>query len=117
MHGKHERYMLIAGLQFSDLLIYSIYFRFNCEEAYKVFDEMAKNGIKIVLKNKMPACTLIIWNAIELLETVEDNAFSLEAKRCIKNCSDVDLVNEGDISRQVDITEDELKVLDELQRM
>lgn len=83
--------------------------RFNRGEASKIFDEVAKSGIKIVLKNNTPACVLLAPERYtELLEAIEDNALALEAARRIKSHTNADLLDEGDVLREIGITEVEL---------
>ena len=54
--------------------------RFNKGEASKIFDEVAKTGTKIVLKNNAPACVLLKPEYYqELLEELEDYSLAIEA--------------------------------------
>lgn len=89
--------------------------RFNRGEASKIFDEVAKNGIKIVLKNNMPACVLLAPERYtELLEAVEDNALVLEAERRIKSHTNVDLIDESNVLCKNGITEAELDDMEDI---
>ena len=58
--------------------------RFNKGEAAKIFDEVAKTGIKIAVKNNKPACVLISPDRYEaLMEEIEDMQLIVEAERRI----------------------------------
>ena len=61
--------------------------RFNKGEASKIFDEVAKTGIKIAVKNNKPACVLLSPERYEsLLEEIEDLELTMEVeKRLEKN--------------------------------
>ncbi len=89
--------------------------RFNRGEASKIFDEVAKSGIKIVLKNNTPACVLLAPERYtELLEAIEDNALALEAAHRIKSHTDADLIDERDVLYQIGITEAELNDMEDV---
>jgi len=56
--------------------------RFNKGEASKIFDEVAKTGIKIAMKNNKPACVLLSPEKFEaIMEDLEDIDLILEAER------------------------------------
>lgn len=58
--------------------------RFNKGEAAKIFDEVAKTGIKIAVKNNKPACVLLSPERYEsLLEEMEDLQLMMEAEKRI----------------------------------
>ena len=58
--------------------------RFNKGEAAKIFDEVAKTGMKIAVKNNKPACVLLSLERYEsLLEEIEDLELMLEAEKRI----------------------------------
>jgi len=58
--------------------------RFNKGEAAKIFDEVAKTGMKIAVKNNKPACVLLSPERYEsLLEEMEDLQLMMEAERRI----------------------------------
>lgn len=59
--------------------------RFNRGEASKIFDEVAARGVKIVLKNNLPACVLVQPERYEaMVEALEDYALYFEAERRTK---------------------------------
>lgn len=56
--------------------------RFNRGEANKIFDEVAENGVKIVLKNNLPTCVLVNPSRYEaMVEALEDYALFFEAEK------------------------------------
>ena len=58
--------------------------RFNKGEAAKIFDEVAKTGIKIAVKNNKPACVLLSPDRYEaLMEEMENMLLMMEAERRI----------------------------------
>jgi len=59
--------------------------RFNKGEAAKIFDEVARTGIKIAVKNNKPACVLLSPERYEsLLEEIEDLELMMEAEKRIE---------------------------------
>jgi len=62
--------------------------RFNKGEAAKIFDEVAKTGIKIAVKNNKPACVLLSPARYEsLLEEIEDLELMMEVERRLEDGS------------------------------
>jgi len=60
--------------------------RFNKGEAAKIFDEVAKSGMRIAVKNNKPACVLLSPERYEsLLEEIEDLELMMEAERRLAN--------------------------------
>lgn len=60
--------------------------RFNRGEASKIFDEVNETGVKIVLKNNVPACVLVDPQRYEeMIEMLEDYALFVEAEKRMKN--------------------------------
>ena len=58
--------------------------RFNKGESAKIFDEVAKTGFKIAVKNNKPACVLLSPDRYEaLMEELEDMQLLMEAERRI----------------------------------
>lgn len=56
--------------------------RFNRGEASKIFDEVDQNGMKVVLKNNIPACVLLPPEQYEaMVEALEDYALYFEAEK------------------------------------
>ena len=60
--------------------------RFNKGEAAKIFDEVAKSGMRIAVKNNKPACVLLSPERYErLLEEIEDLELMMEAEKRLAN--------------------------------
>ncbi len=56
--------------------------RFNKGEANRIFDEVAKTGFKVVVKNNTPACVLVSPDDFaQMLEDSENYALLLEATK------------------------------------
>jgi len=87
--------------------------RFNKGEAGKIFDEVNKEGIKVVLKNNSPACVLLSPDVFEeIRETLEDYRLLVEAERRMEKSREEDYVSEADAMRELGISEDDLKKAD-----
>ena len=60
--------------------------RFNKGEASKIFDEVAKSGIRIAVKNNKPACVMLSPERYEeLLEMIEDFELIMEAEKRLED--------------------------------
>jgi PHD/YefM family antitoxin component YafN of YafNO toxin-antitoxin module len=60
--------------------------RFNRGEASKIFDEVSARGVKVVLKNNMPACVLVQPERYEeMVEALENYALYFEAERRVRD--------------------------------
>ena len=56
--------------------------RFNRGEASKVFEEVGQYGVKVVVKNNVPACVLVKPEQYDaMVEALEDYALFVEARR------------------------------------
>ena len=56
--------------------------RFNKGEASKIFDEVAKHGIRIAVKNNKPACVMLSPERYEeLLDEIWDLELMMEVER------------------------------------
>lgn len=56
--------------------------RFNLGEPSKIFDEVKENGVKIVLKNNVPACVLVEpEHNEEMVEMLEEYILFFEAEK------------------------------------
>ena len=85
--------------------------RFNKGEAGKVFDEVEKNGIKIVVKNNKPACILLSPEQYEaLMEMLADNILFEEAEK--RMASKTKTYTHTEVMRELGITEDMLDAVD-----
>ena len=56
--------------------------RFNRGEAGKVFEEVSQYGVKVVVKNNVPACVLVKPEQYDaMMEALEDYALFVEAQK------------------------------------
>ncbi|MFA7502945.1 MAG: type II toxin-antitoxin system Phd/YefM family antitoxin [Anaerovoracaceae bacterium] len=80
--------------------------RFNRGEASRIFDEVAKTGEKVVIKNNAAVCVLVKPERYDqMVEALEDYALFFEAERRMKTAgnetiSHVDVMDEFGISEQ-----------------
>ena len=71
--------------------------RFNKGEAGKIFDEVTKEGVKVVIKNNIPTCILINPNDYEnVLEELENYKLYVEAEKRL-NSSSYKTMSEKDV--------------------
>ena len=81
--------------------------RFNKGEASKIFDEVRRDGDKIVLKNNVPTCVLIEPERYKaIMESLEDFALLQEAEDRLSKGNDY--VTHKDILEKFNINEDAL---------
>jgi len=87
--------------------------RFNRGEASKIFDEVRKNGVKIVLKNDVPACVLVEPTKYdEMVRLLEDYELFFEAEKRMKNAETKGFLSHEDVMKRFGITEEELDDID-----
>ena len=87
--------------------------RFNKGEAGKIFEEVAKSGTKIVVKNNKPTCVLIDPKKyIELMDMIEDFLLLAEAEERMKSSEPSDFVSHEDIMKELAIDPAELDDID-----
>ncbi len=87
--------------------------RFNKGEAGKIFEEVAKNGTKIVVKNNKPTCVLIDPKRyIELMDMVENFLLLTEAEERMKSSKPSDFVSYDDAMKEFGIDPAELDDVD-----
>ena len=78
--------------------------RFNKGEAAKIFDEVAKTGVKIAVKNNKPACVLLSPARYEsLLEKIEDLELMLEVEKRIEEGGPV--YSQGEVMHRLGLTQ------------
>ena len=83
--------------------------RFNKGEAGKIFEEVTKSGVKIVVKNNTPTCVLINPDKYkELMEVVENYQLLVEAEQRMKSATPSDFVRQEDLMKKLQIKDDEL---------
>ncbi len=83
--------------------------RFNKGEACKIFEEVTRSGVKIVVKNNKPTCVLINPDKYkELMEIAENYQLLVEAEQRMKSATSLDFVNQEGLMKRLQIKEDEL---------
>ncbi len=84
--------------------------RFNRGEANKIFDEVAENGFKIVVKNNKPACVLLSPERYdELMELLEDAVLSREAAARMSAADDGENMTQAELMKELGITDEDLE--------
>lgn len=87
--------------------------RFNKGEAGKIFEEVAKNGTKIVVKNNKPTCVLMDPKRYaELMDLVEDFLLLAEAEERMKSSKPSDFISHEDMIKRMGIDQAELDNID-----
>ena len=82
--------------------------RFNKGEAGKIFDEVTKEGVKVVIKNNIQTCILINPNDYEnVLEELENYKLYVEAEKRL-NSSSYKTMSEKDVMSNLGISEDDI---------
>ncbi len=74
--------------------------RFNKGEAGKIFEELKKEGVKIVVKNNKPACVLLspeTYNRV--LEIVEEYELLLKAQKRNESTSTKDYISHEEMKQ------------------
>lgn len=83
--------------------------RFNRGEAGKVFDEIKRTGVKVVMKNNMPIAVLIDPDQYrEIVEMMEDFALFLEADNRMKQVDQSEILSESQLMKDLGIEESDL---------
>lgn len=87
--------------------------RFNRGEANKIFDEVSKTGVKVVLKNNVPVGVLVEPERYdEMVEMLEDYLLFFEAERRMKNTTQADFVAEKQVMQDLEISESDFEDVD-----
>lgn len=90
--------------------------RFNKGEANKIFDEVNKNGYKIVVKNNKPTCVLITPERYrEVEEIIENYNLLIEAEKRMENAKDDDFISSDEVLLNLGITKEELNNIDDVE--
>lgn len=83
--------------------------RFNKGEASKIFDEVDKTGVKIVVKNNIPTGVIISPEKYkELMEEIEDYHLYMEADKRMKNTKNDKCTSQEDLMVELGITQEDL---------
>ncbi len=89
---------------------------FNKGLAGKIFDDVKKNGPKIVMKNNVPECVILSTeeyiNLYEELENLQLLALSVQR---MKNYDSKNNINVEDLYRKYNITAEEIEEMDEVE--
>lgn len=84
--------------------------RFNRGEAGKIFEEVSESGVKVVLKNNVPACVLVEPERYEeMVESLEDFALYFEAEKRMKNAESRGFISQAQAFDQLGIRESDLE--------
>lgn len=84
--------------------------RFNKGEASKIFDEVDKTGVKIVVKNNIPTGIIISPEKYkELMEEIEDYHLYMEAEKRMKNTKNKKCTSQEDLMVELGITQEDLE--------
>ena len=87
--------------------------RFNKGEANRIFDEVAADGTKIVMKNNRPACVLLAPDKYEsLMEMLSDYILQEEAELRMSQSDLRDTSSREDIMKELGITQADLDAVD-----
>lgn len=87
--------------------------RFNKGEANRIFDEVASDGTKIVMKNNKPACILMAPEKYEaLIEMLSDYILQEEAERRMASYKTDETVSQNDVMREFGLTGSDLDGID-----
>ena len=82
--------------------------RFNKGEAGKVFDEVSKEGAKIVIRNNVPTCVLLNPKEYEaMLEELENYKLYAEANKRMDN-TNYKTISEEEVMKRLNITDKDI---------
>lgn len=84
--------------------------RFNRGEASRIFDEVRRTGVKVVLKNNAPSCVLVEPSRYdEMLEALEDYALFFEAERRMNKPDSGQTLPRQDVLDRLGVTPEDLE--------
>jgi len=84
--------------------------RLNKGEAGKIFEELKKEGIKIVVKNNKPACVLLSPETYNrFLEIVEEHELLLKAQKRNEDTSIKDYISHEEMKHECCVCEKDPK--------
>lgn len=87
--------------------------RFNKGEANKIFDEVEKTGMRIVVKNNKPACVLLSPSQYEaLMEMLSDHALLHEAEKRMSVNDPSENISHEALLRELGVSSDALDAID-----
>lgn len=83
--------------------------RFNRGEANKIFEEVRKTGVKVVLKNNVRVGVLVDPEQYDnMVDILEEYSLLLEAERRVKNADAKDILSEKQVMENLNIAESDL---------
>lgn len=83
--------------------------RFNKGEASKIFNEVIRDGVKVVMKNNDPSCVLVsVERYIAMENMIENYQLADEAKRREKVAKGKELISQSEIMTRYGISDEEL---------
>jgi prevent-host-death family protein len=83
--------------------------RFNKGEASKIFDEVDKTGVKIVVKNNIPTGIILSPEKYkELMEEIEDYHLYMEAEKRMSNTKNNKCTSQKDLMDELGISQEDL---------
>lgn len=84
--------------------------RFNKGEASKIFNEVSRNGAKIVVKNNKPACVLITPERYdEMMEIIENYYLLVEVEKRMESSTESDFMEHDDVLNDLGIDKVDLQ--------
>ncbi|MEN6435756.1 MAG: type II toxin-antitoxin system Phd/YefM family antitoxin [Anaerolineaceae bacterium] len=87
--------------------------RFNRGEANKIFEEVKKTGVKIVLKNNLPVGVIVEPKQYdEMIELLEEYSLLVEAEKRMKNVDSRGFLSEKQVMDNLGISESDLGNVD-----
>jgi PHD/YefM family antitoxin component YafN of YafNO toxin-antitoxin module len=90
--------------------------RFNRGGASKIFDEVHKDGTKIVLKNNQPACVLIDPVTYQsMLDFMEDCLLLVEAERRLSTNNSTNNISQEALMAKYGITPADLEKVEDVE--
>ncbi len=90
--------------------------QFNRGYAGKIFEDVKKQGAKVVMKNNMPECVLMSPEEyLDLMEELENARLFAMAEARLKDFDPEKAVPAEDVYKKLGITEDDLADFDEVE--
>ncbi len=90
--------------------------RFNRGEAFKIFDEVNKSGVKVVLKNNVPVGVIVQPERYdELMEMLEDLLLYVEADKRMSSTPANNVRSEAEVIASLGISESDLDSSDDVE--
>lgn len=89
---------------------------FNRGFAGKIFEEVKKNGAKVVMKNNSPECVLLSPEEyIKLMDEINDARLLAAATERMQNFNHEALIDGDKVCRELGITSEDLDGFDEVE--